>query len=202
MDIAHADHAKITKPTFQSRWCSPTGTKVMDVLHGVALLAVLATAIWNTVLTAQGNATVSAMKPIFITTLIAAILKVPSQLCAAHGRVGGWLTVVGSIVTVIITAILIGYLTFDVKYRNDGLEDVCIVDSSNTLWHTQLDTSRLNNKGAAGACGKVILKMNNGCGLGDVQTTLAAPQSGGSIPAKSLYIASFNPALWSPVFHV
>lgn len=184
--------AKETK-SFHARWCNPTSTKVMDVLHGVALLAVLATALWNMVLTIQGTATIKAMTPIFITTLISAILKIPSQICAAHGRVGGWLTVAGSVVTVIITAILIGYLTFDPAYRDDHLEDVCIIDQKGTKWHTKLETSKINNKGAKGACDNL-----NNCQLG---STLAAPQSGGTISSKELYRASFNPAHWSPVFH-
>ena len=174
---------------FHSKWCNPTSTRVMDVLHGVSLLAVLATAIWNMVLTIQGNATISAMRPIFITTLVSAILKIPSQVCAAHGRLGGWMSLIGSIVTVVITAILVGYLTWDPIYKDDHMEDVCITEPiSKKQWHARLETSKLNNNGHTNACG------NQG-ELGAVQ---ALPQKG-PIPARQLYRATFNPGHWAPV---
>ena len=67
--------------SFDKTWCTPTATKVMDVFHGLSLLAVLATALYNMVMTIQGNATIITMRPIFVTTLIAAIIKIPSQIC-------------------------------------------------------------------------------------------------------------------------
>lgn len=192
-DLTKVMNTEISKPTLHSKWCSPTGTRIMDILHGVSLLGVLATALWNMVLTIQGNATITTMRPIFIATLIAAFIKIPSQVCAAHGRIGGWMTVVGSVVTVIITSIMLGYLYFDPTYRNDTLEDVCIIDEDGKKWNTQLETRNLNTKGG-NACQKLDPDL-----LG---ATLAAPQRGGPIPAKDLYRASFNPGHWSPIFQV
>ena len=39
------------------------------------------------------------------------------------------MTVMGSVVTVIITSIMVGYMYFDPAYQNDKEEDVCIIDA-------------------------------------------------------------------------
>lgn len=113
---------------FHKRWCGPIPTKIMDVIHGMCLLAVGGAAIYNTVKTVQGKATIKALLPVYFTTLLASLFKIPSQICAGAGKVGGWLTVIGSIFTVAITAILIGFLLWDPMYSGDELDDVCIVD--------------------------------------------------------------------------
>ena len=178
------------KKTLVSKWCTPTGTKVMDVLHGVSLLAVLGTALWNMVLTIQDKASVEAMKPIFITTLIAAIIKIPSQVCSAQGRLGGWMTVAGSIVTVIITAILIGYLTFDPAYANDTFEDACVIvdekDSqgkpSTKCFNSTIESSKINVHAKSKPCTNVAVCSSQ---------TFEATQRRGK----------HNKAHWSPIFH-
>lgn len=188
-DVTKVLNTKIST-TLKSSWCTPTGTRVMDVLHGVSLLAVLATALWNMVLTIQGTATIMTMRPIFVATLVAAIIKIPSQICAAHGRIGGWMTVAGSVVTVIITTILLGYLYFSKAYQEDKLEDVCIVDKDKNKWSTQLETRNLNTRGG------------NACATLDpdkLGSTLAGPQKGGPLSSNSLYRATFNPGHWSPI---
>lgn len=176
-----------------STWCSPTGTKVMDVFHGISLLAVLGTALYNMVMTIQGNATIMTMRPIFVATLVAAIIKIPSQVCSAHGRLGGWMTVLGSIVTVVITAIMLGYLYFDPTYRDDKLEDVCILDGKGGKWSAQLETKNINTKG-----GNIC---DTACKSG-LTSQPTKSQRGGPISSKSLYRGSFNPGHWSPIFHV
>ena len=189
---------------FQASWCGPESTRAMDIVHGISLLAVLATALWNMVLTIKGNATITSMRPIFITTLIAAIIKIPSQLCAAHGRLGGWLTVAGSIVTVIVTAIMVGYLSFDPIYRDDKVEDVCIYaqdkDGKFTKYASKLETAMIKTNGDSSVCNNMSA-INPG-GFGGFGAQISAPQRGGPIPAKDLYRANFNPAHWSPIFHV
>lgn len=179
------------KKTLVSKWCTPTGTKVMDVLHGVSLLAVLGTALWNMVLTTQGGATVEAMKPVFITTLIAAIIKIPSQVCAAQGRLGGWMTVAGSVITVIITSILIGYLTFDPKYANDTTEDACVIvnetDSTGKqhqkCFNSTIESSKINVDAKSKPCQNV--------GVCTSQTFEVTQRRGPHTKAH-----------WSPIFHV
>jgi hypothetical protein len=189
----------LSKLSFRAGWCNPVSKRVMDIFHMISLLAVLVTAIWNVYLTVEGTATVSAMRPIFITTLVSAIIKVPSQICAAHDT-GGWLTVAGSVVTIVITAILVGYLTWDPVYRNDGLESVCISAYDKTThttkrWNAQLETNKINSKATdTSVCDET-------CTSNNLDSVLAAPQAGGAISSKQLYRASFNPALWSPVFH-
>lgn len=189
-DIDKVLDAKIgKKKTLVSKWCTPTGTRVMDVLHGVSLLAVLGTALWNMVLTMQGQATVEAMKPVFITTLIAAIIKIPSQVCAAQGRLGGWMTVAGSVITVIITAILIGYLTFDPKYANDTMEDACVVvnetDSKGKTFtkcfNSTIESSKINVDAKSNPCKNVGV-----CPKSFSDTQRRGPHT---------------KAHWSPIFH-
>jgi hypothetical protein len=190
-DIDKVLDAKIgKKKTLVSKWCTPTGTRVMDVLHGVSLLAVLGTALWNMVLTMQGQATVEAMKPVFITTLIAAIIKIPSQVCAAQGRLGGWMTVAGSVITVIITAILIGYLTFDPKYANDTMEDACVVvhetdskgKTSTKCFNSTIESSKINVDATSNPCKNV-----------------------GECPSQTFEVTRrrgpHTKAHWSPIFH-
>ena len=188
-DVTKVLNTKIST-TLKSSWCTPTGTRVMDVLHGVSLLAVLATALWNMVLTIQGTATIMTMRPIFAATLVAAIIKIPSQICAAHGRVGGWMTVAGSVVTAIITSILLGYLYFAKVYQEDKLEDVCIIDADGNQWSTELETRNLNKRGG-NACATLDPKT--------LDSTMAKSQKGGPISSKSLYRATFNPGHWSPI---
>lgn len=132
---------------FHKRWCGPIPTKIMDVVHGLSLLAVFAAAIYNTVKTIQGNATIKVMIPIYLTTLVASLVKIPSQICAGAGKIGGWLTVMGSIVTVIITAILIGFLVFDPMYAGDQLDNVCIIDQDNQdkKYCVQLETYKFRD---------------------------------------------------------
>lgn len=191
-DIDQVLDAKVgKKKTLVSKWCTPTGTRVMDVLHGVSLLAVLGTALWNMVLTMQGAATVEAMKPVFITTLIAAIIKIPSQVCSAQGRLGGWMTVAGSVITVIITAILIGYLTFDPKYANDTQEDACVIvnekDSqgkpSTKCFNSTIESSKINVNAKSKPCKDVGACDTSNTDLG---TSRRGPHT---------------KAHWSPIFH-
>ena len=190
-DIDKVLDAKVgQKKTLISKWCTPTGTRVMDVLHGVSLLAVLGTALWNMVLTIQDKASVEAMKPIFITTLIAAIIKIPSQVCAAQGRVGGWMTVTGSIVTVIITAILIGYLTFDPAYANDTFEDACVIvkepmddpDGKTKCFNSTIESSKINVHATSSPCKQISACDEN-------------------ISSTGLAKGRFNKSHWSPIFH-
>ena len=177
--------------------CTKTGTRVMDVIHGISLLAVLGTALWNVVLTVNDEATVEKMKPVFITTLIAAIIKIPSQICAAQGRLGGWLTVIGSITTVIITTIMIGYLTFDPKYANDFQEDVCIVTSDKdakgnnkvTTYSAKIDSSSINtNASDSKFCQTVIPLIPKD---GELRQGHGRDRRGPQSKAH-----------WSPIFHV
>ena len=104
-------------------FCHHKPRLIMDIVHGMCLLAVLGTAIWNVVLTIQGNATIKAMIPIFITSFFAVLFVIPSQICGAlHARsVASWLSLTGSIVTSIITGILVGYLLCDPAYQNRSL---------------------------------------------------------------------------------
>lgn len=104
-------------------FCHHKPRLIMDIVHGMCLLAVLGTAIWNVVLTIQGNATIKAMVPIFITSFFAVLFVIPSQICGAlHARsVASWLSLTGSIVTSIITGILVGYLLCDPAYQNRSL---------------------------------------------------------------------------------
>lgn len=186
-------NTKVGKTIPKSKWCSPTGTKVMDIFHGISLLAVLAAALYNMVMTIQGNATIITMRPIFVATLVAAIIKIPSQVCSAHGRLGGWMTVLGSVFTVVITSIMVGYMYFDPKYQEDRMEDVCIVEpQTGKTWNTRLETMNLNTKGDPALC-------NGKTGLGG-ELTSQPPQRGGPLSQKSLYRAGFNPGHWSPVF--
>lgn len=180
--------------------CTKTGTRVMDVIHGISLLAVLGTALWNVVLTVNNEATVEKMKPVFITTLIAAIIKIPSQICAAQGRLGGWLTVIGSITTVIITAIMIGYLTFDPKYANDFQEDVCIVTREKrannqykyTPYRAKIDSSSINtNASDSTICDNVIHS-----GMDDDEPNVMRQGHGRDRRGPQ------SKAHWSPIFHV
>ena len=178
----------VPKKTLVSKWCTPTGTKVMDVLHGISLLAVLATALWNLVLTTQNQATIVKMIPVFITTLIAAIIKIPSQVCAAQGRLGGWMSVAGSVVTVIITAVMIGYLTFDPVYANDVMEDVCVIvgSGSDQQCHSSiLESSKINDNGTS--CNKITGKDS------------ACPST--SQNNTSSRRGKYNNSYWSPIFH-
>ena len=178
----------VPKKTLVSKWCTPTGTKVMDVLHGISLLAVLATALWNLVLTTQNQATIVKMIPVFITTLIAAIIKIPSQVCAAQGRLGGWMSVAGSVVTVIITAVMIGYLTFDPVYANDVMEDVCVIvgSGSDQQCHSSiLESSKINDNGTS--CNKITGK-DSACSSTSQSNT-------------SLRRGKYNNSYWSPIFH-
>ena len=196
-DIDTVMNTKVSKPTLKSKWCSPTGTRVMDVFHGVSLLAVLATALYNMVLTIQGRATIITMRPIFVATLVAAIIKIPSQVCAAHGRIGGWMTVLGSIVTVIVTSIMVGYMYFDQAYRDDKLEDVCIFEpQTRKTWSARLETMNLNSKGNSELCKNIQMCKN------DVRASPQPPQRGGPLSSESLYRSSFNPGHWSPIFQV
>ena len=189
-DIDKVLDAKVgKKKTLVSKWCTPTGTRVMDVLHGVSLLSVLGTALWNMVLTMQDKATVEKMKPVFITTLIAAIIKIPSQVCAAQGRLGGWMTVAGSVITVIITSILIGYLTFDPKYANDTTEDACVVvnetDSTGKTFtkcfRSTIESSKINLDAKTDLCPSTC----------PTQTSVVTERRGPHTKAH-----------WSPIFHV
>ena len=104
-------------------FCHHKPRLIMDIVHGMCLLAVLGTAIWNVVLTIQGNATIKAMIPMFITSFFAVLFVIPSQICGAlHARsVASWLSLTGSIVTSIITGILVGYLLCDPAYQNRSL---------------------------------------------------------------------------------
>ena len=175
----------VPKKTLVSKWCTPTGTKVMDVLHGISLLAVLGTALWNLVLTTQNQATVVKMIPVFITTLIAAIIKIPSQVCAAQGRLGGWMSVAGSVVTVIITAVMIGYLTFDPVYANDVMEDVCVIvgSGSDQQCHSSiLESSKINDNGTS--CNKI--------------TGACSSTSQSNTSSRR---GKYNNSYWSPIFH-
>lgn len=177
LQLVNAENNPIVpKVKFFSTWCGPVATKVMDVIHGISLLAVFATAIWNVVLTVQGQAYITKMIPIFWTTLVSALVKIPSQVCAAHGRVGGWLTVVGSITTVIITAIMIGYLTFDPAYRNDDPEDVCVITKDGKQYPVQIQPSDLNKPATTNICPDKTMQ---------------------SLPRHKK-----NFAHWSPIFHV
>lgn len=96
------------------------------------------------------------------------------------------MTVIGSVVTVIITGIMVGWLYFDPAYRDDKVEDVCIIDRDGNQWHTQIDTVNINSRGDPSVC---------------PNSSNIYSQKGGPISSKSLYRATFNPAHWSPIFH-
>lgn len=116
--------------------CGPTPQKVFDILHGLCLLAVLATSVWNVVLTVQGKLDVQSMIPIFVTLFFAMLLLLPSQICGGvrHRAPSAWLSVCGSSITVIATGILVGYLIADPAYRPPiGGTHVVEVDSNNLV---------------------------------------------------------------------
>jgi hypothetical protein len=83
------------------------------------LLAVLATSVWNVVLTVQGKLDVQSMIPIFVTLFFAMLLLLPSQICGGvrTRAPSAWLSVCGSSITVIATGILVGYLIADPAYQ-------------------------------------------------------------------------------------
>lgn len=110
--------------SIRTKLCNKVSLKVLDGFHVLSLLGLLGTAIWNLVLTVEGKATIQAMKPVFIASLVAALLKIPSQLCAMNSR-GSVLTIIGSIVSIVITAILVGYLLFDPVYADAKTEPIC-----------------------------------------------------------------------------
>lgn len=188
----------------KGKFCNPTSLKVLDTLHGISLLAVLGTAIWNVVLTVQEKATIQAMKPIFITSLIANVIKIPSQICAANTR-GSWMSLVGSLVTIIITSVLIGYLLFDPAYANDKTENICAVGKDGTYYCLALETSKIRNK-----CNTTDPKDPTYIGK-FCDTLLSSSQSSSSSKPTPDQLRnrgwmtgvgrqSINPAHWSPVF--
>lgn len=116
--------------------CGPTPQKVFDILHGVCLLAVLATSVWNVVLTVQGKLDVQSMIPIFVTLFFAMLLLLPSQICGGvrTRAPSAWLSVCGSSITVIATGILVGYLIGDPVYQPPlGGTHLVEVDSNNLV---------------------------------------------------------------------
>ena len=116
--------------------CGPTPQKVFDILHGVCLLAVLATSVWNVVLTVQGKLDVQSMIPIFVTLFFAMLLLLPSQICGGvrTRAPSAWLSVCGSSITVIATGILVGYLIADPAYQPPiGGTHIVEVDSNNLV---------------------------------------------------------------------
>lgn len=190
----------MAKVMIYDKWCGPISTRVMDVLHGLALLAVLGSALYNLTLTIQQRATVRAMLPVFITTLISAILKIPSQICAARGRVGGYLSLAGSVVTVVITAILVGYIAFDPLYANDRYEDVCAVvreaDNSIGKYAASIENILLAKPASdKTVCDDVCPKSFTS--NTHTETSNKTP----STEALRRFRTPHAPALWSPVFH-
>ena len=132
--------------------CGPTPQKVFDILHGVCLLAVLATSVWNVVLTVQGKLDVQSMIPIFVTLFFAMLLLLPSQVCGGvrTRAPSAWLSVCGSSITVIATGILVGYLIADPAYQPPiGGTRLVEVDSNNLV--------------------KTHVAMPNGIGFGTTQ---------------------------------
>ena len=116
---SHESHAHQSPPKTTCAVCGPTPQKVFDILHGVCLLAVLATSVWNVVLTVQGKLDVQSMIPIFVTLFFAMLLLLPSQICGGvrTRAPSAWLSVCGSSITVIATGILVGYLIADPAYQ-------------------------------------------------------------------------------------
>jgi hypothetical protein len=104
-------------------FCHHKPRLIMDLVHGMCLLATMGAAIWNVVLTVQGNATIKAMIPVFITSFFAVVFVIPSQICGAlHARsVASYLSLTGSIITAIIAGILVGYLAFSPEYQNKSV---------------------------------------------------------------------------------
>ena len=184
---------EVSPSVFHKKFCGPIATKVLDVIHGLSLLAVFAAAIYNTVKTVQGKATIKVMIPIYITTLIATLIKIPSQICAGGHKLGGWLTVIGSIVTVIITTILIGFLLFDPVYANDHAEDVCIIDTATKKKYCmQLDTSSFMDHECTDDS-----KCRCEPGLEEEEERGSFSEPKVPIPADHLYRGTFNPGHWS-----
>jgi hypothetical protein len=116
---------RFTKSKFHSKICNKVSLKVLDGFHVLSLLGLLGTALWNLTLTVKDKASIQNMRPVFIATLIAALLKIPSQICAVNTR-GSVLTLIGSLVSIIITTILLMYLYLDPVYANTKTEDVCL----------------------------------------------------------------------------
>lgn len=132
---SHESHGHTT-PKPICAVCGPTPQKVFDILHGVCLLAVLATSVWNVVLTVQGKLDVQSMIPIFVTLFFAMLLLLPSQICGGvrTRAPSAWLSVCGSSITVIATGILVGYLIADPAYQPPlGGTHIVEVDSNNLV---------------------------------------------------------------------
>lgn len=124
-------------------FCHHKPRLVMDIVHGMCLLATMGAAIWNVVLTVQGNATIKAMIPVFITSFFAVVFVIPSQICGAlHARsVASYLSVTGSIITAIIAGILVGYLAFSPEYQNKSVLGTTKPDNDETTTNTTTTTT-------------------------------------------------------------
>lgn len=144
----------------------PMFVKVMHWLHTLSLIGLFAVAVWQTVMTIEGSATIEDTIPLYAANIVVSLLKIPSQVCVSLVDKNGWLSVIGSAVSAVILLTIVIFMKVSPSYNPSNDVDVCGTDAEGNHYCLKVNKFHANN------CDKT---KHNACSIHKMPTNVHPP---------------------------